>query len=42
MMDVEVICSDEEFNTSLLKDQFKNQCLAYIADYIVIQVEKFV
>jgi hypothetical protein len=42
MMDVEVICSDEEFNTSLLKDQFTNQCLAYIAGYIVIKVEKLV
>lgn len=42
MMDIEVICSDEEFHASQLKDHFTNQCLAYIAGYIVLKIEKLV
>lgn len=42
MLDIEVICSDEEFHASQLKDQFTNQCLAYIAGYIVLKIEKLV
>jgi hypothetical protein len=31
MLDIEVLCSYEEFHASQLKDQFTNQCLAQVA-----------
>jgi hypothetical protein len=39
-IDMEIFCNEEELNASNIDDAFTNQCLAFIAGYCVVKIER--
>ncbi len=39
-IDIEIFDSDQDLNSSLIDDSFRNQCLAFIAGYVVLKIER--